>query len=174
MAKPNPLTHRPHRGLLRVVKSSIAGFLSRGAVFAYGLFCASTAFAEENMATTDQASAQTQAPPTRDKTPSQAANMHNARATKLHQQAKDAGDQLAANRYADAAKRWTRAAAALEKAAQAAKEAASLERETTRLQEQTRNARTLVEQTEARRARALGELRRLGVEAISTSETSKK
>ena len=188
MANPNPLTHRAHRGLLGVVKPRFACFGSSCLVFACGMLCVTTTFADENSSSSQASSSpadatgpqnlapksdSTQAVKTSGKYQSYEDNQRSQRATQLEQQLKGEGEQLAADRYADAASRWKRVAAALEKATQIAKEAARLEQSTTQLQDQTRRARTLVEQTEARRARALGELRRMGIEAVPTSTTDK-
>jgi hypothetical protein len=93
-----------------------------------------------------------------------------ADAEQRRQKATNEGEHLVADRFADAVVRWNRVAELWLKAAKLAQQAALLEQETLKLETKARQARTLVEQTEARRARALGELRRLDVHPVAPTK----
>lgn len=86
-----------------------------------------------------------------------------SRAQKRAESARTDGKRLVAARYAQAQKMWLQVAATLERAATLEKQAAQLESETTELEARSRRAATLVEQTEARRARAWARLKELGL-----------
>ena len=73
------------------------------------------------------------------------------------------GHTLIADRLAALAKMWLRVAVAQRKAAALELQADALERETIELEAQARRGASLVEQTDARRARALGRLQELGL-----------
>jgi len=73
------------------------------------------------------------------------------------------GDTASAQRWADVVQRYRRIAALAQQAASLAQQATAIEEQTAELNTQTRRARNLLEQTEVRRARALGELQRLGI-----------
>src|SRR5690606_6974887 len=75
-----------------------------------------------------------------------------------------AGQSVIADRLAALAKLWLRAAVATRKAAELELQADTIERETLELEAQARRGASLVEQTEARRSRALGRLKELGLE----------
>lgn len=93
--------------------------------------------------------------------------LEQSRAAKINADAANKrGDSLAAQRWNDVVERWKRVAVLLERAAEVARQATQIEEHTSELKTQARRARNLVEQTEIRRARALGELRRLGVEPV--------
>ena len=71
-------------------------------------------------------------------------------------------------------KLWLRVAEAQEKAAALEMEAATIEKNTLKLRQQAKRAESLVEQTEARRARALGRLKTLGLSDASPQSTPNK
>src|SRR6478735_6616346 len=83
-------------------------------------------------------------------------------------EAERAGDVGLARRLAALSARWTKVLDALATAVKLEAEAARLEDERIAVQEETDRLTTLVEQTEARRARALAKLQALGLEPPAT------
>ena len=146
--------------------------------FAVVSFCAAISLSSPLLADEGEAQAETQTAEPSDPSdstaagagaPSSVAETEVHRVEERRRAAEEEGNPLAADRLRNAVERWKRVARVWLEVAQAAKAAAELEAQTTELVIQTRRARTLVEQTEARRARALGELRKLGVDAIAQS-----
>jgi hypothetical protein len=84
-------------------------------------------------------------------------------------EAERAGEVGLARRLAALSARWTKVLDALATAAKLEAEAARLEGERIAVQEETDRLTTLVEQTEARRARALAKLQALGLESAEAS-----
>lgn len=136
------------RGLLGAVKASTPWFLALG-LAAVSFVTSPTTWALAPPAARAQARA--------------------VHAEALAAKAAKSGSRLAEERYADTALRFRKAASILERAAQAEATAAELERKTVELETQARRARTLVEQTETRRARAQARLQELGLMPESTS-----
>jgi len=85
-------------------------------------------------------------------------------AARRQAEAERAGEVGLARRLAALSARWTKVLDALATAAKLEAEAARLEDERIAVQEETDRLITLVEQTEARRARALAKLQALGLE----------
>lgn len=87
-----------------------------------------------------------------------------AAATRREEEAKRSGKTGLAQRLSALSTRWLAVMDALRAASRLEAEAAALEKERIRVQEQTDRVITLLEQTEARRARALARLQELGLE----------
>lgn len=87
-----------------------------------------------------------------------------AAATRREEEAKRGGKTGLAQRLAALSTRWLAVVEALRTASKLEAEAADLEKERLRVREQTDRVITLLEQTEARRARALARLQELGLE----------
>lgn len=85
-------------------------------------------------------------------------------------EAKKAGKSLAAERLEKAAATWEKVARHQEGAAKLEEDAAQIERKTLDLKSQARRARSLVEQTETRRSRAVARLRELGLSDAPSSK----
>lgn len=82
------------------------------------------------------------------------------------------GKELVSERLAAAAVLWRKVIDALSLAAKTEAQALSVERETAALEARVRRASVLVEQTEARRARASAQLKELGVAADPSAAAS--
>lgn len=87
-------------------------------------------------------------------------------------QASSAKKTLVAARLTDLAQLWRRVAEEETKAAALEKAASELERETLELESKARRAASLLEQTEARRARAAARLSQLGLETPLHKESA--
>jgi hypothetical protein len=87
-----------------------------------------------------------------------------AAATRREEEAKRSGKTGLAQRLSALSTRWLAVMDALRAASKLEAEAAALEKERIQVREQTDRVITLLEQTEARRARALARLQELGLE----------
>jgi len=87
-----------------------------------------------------------------------------ARAAEREEEAKRSGNVALARRLSALASRWQAVVTALRTAADVEAKATALEQQRLDVREQTERLITLLEQTEARRARALARLQELGIE----------
>ncbi len=103
----------------------------------------------------------------------EAATQSAAHADERSKQAEAARKPLVAERLKDLSRLWKRVAEEEKRAAEQEKLAAELEEKTLDLESKARRASSLLEQTEARRARALARLQQLGIEVPLEKSSAK-